>query len=225
MEVRAPAGWEFATAPDDALVTALKAGDESALTTLVERHHRGLLRVARLYLSDAHAAEEVVQDTWLAVLNGIDRFEARAAFKTWLFSILANKARTRWARDRRSVPFSALAGDDPDEPGEPAVDPDRFQPPGHRWAGHWAVPPRTWARIPEEQLLAQETLEVVRQAIGMLPPRQREVIVLRDVEGCPPEEVCAALDISDGNQRILLHRARSHVRAALEAHLDGDVLA
>lgn len=212
-------------APDDVLVHALKAGDESAFTALVERHQRSLLRVARLYLTDGHAAEEVVQDTWLAVLTGIDRFESRAAFKTWLFSILANKARTRWVRDRRNVPFSALGGDDPDAPGEPAVDPDRFQPADHRWAGHWAVPPRNWARVPEEHLLARETLEVVRAAIEMLPLRQRQVIVLRDVEGWPAEEVCTVLDLTDGNQRILLHRARNHVRAALEAHLDGDVLA
>lgn len=225
MEVRASAPWEPATASDDELVTALKAGDESAFTALVERHHKSLLRVARLYLRDSHAAEEVAQETWIAVLTSIERFERRAAFKTWLFHILANKARTRWARDRRSVPFSSLAGDDPDAPGQPAVDPDRFQPAGHRWAGHWAVPPANWARLPEERLLARETIDVVRQAIDALPPRQREVIILRDVEGCPAEEVCAALDITDGNQRILLHRARGHVRAALEVHLEGDVLA
>jgi RNA polymerase sigma-70 factor (ECF subfamily) len=225
VEVRASAPWQPATASDDDLVSALKAGDEAALTVLVQRHHAALLRVARLYLRDSHAAEEVVQDTWLAVLTGIDRFEGRAAFKTWLFHILANKARTRWTRDKRSVPLSSLASDDPDAPGEPAVDPDRFRPPGHRWAGHWAVPPANWARIPEERLLARETLEVMREAIAKLPPRQRQVILLRDVEGWPPEEVCEALDISDGNQRILLHRARSQVRAALEVHLEGDVLA
>jgi RNA polymerase sigma-70 factor (ECF subfamily) len=209
---------------DDVLVEALKAGDKTAFTTLVERHHTSLLRAARLYLRDGHAAEEVVQDTWIAVLTGIDRFEARSSFKTWLFSILANKARTRWSRDRRAVPFSSLGGDDPDVAGEPSVDPDRFRAAG-RWAGHWSVPPRTWAGLPEERLLARETLDVVRRAIETLPPRQREVIVLRDVEGFPSDEVCAALDLSEGNQRVLLHRARSHVRAALERHLDGEVLA
>lgn len=225
MEVHAAAGWESATASDEALVSALKAGDESAFTALVQRHHKSLLRVCRLYLKDRDAAEEVAQDTWIVVLKGIDRFEGRSTFKTWLFHILANKARTRWAQDQRAVPFSSLGGDDPEKPGEAAVDPDRFRPADHRWAGHWAVPPRNWAYLPEEKLLAGETIDVVRAAIDELPPRQKQVIVLRDVEGWPPEEVCAALDIADGNQRILLHRARSHVRAALERHLDGDVLA
>ncbi|MEA2168532.1 MAG: hypothetical protein QOF76_1832 [Solirubrobacteraceae bacterium] len=205
-------------------MAALKAGDQSALTRLVQRHHQSLLRAARAYLHDRQAAEEVVQDTWIAVLTGIDRFEERSSFKTWLFSILVNKARTRWSRDRRSVPFSSLADDDPDAPGRPAVDPDRFRSSG-RWMGHWAVPPGTWAGLPEERLLARETLEVVRDAIDALPPRQRQVIVLRDVEGFASDEVCAALELSEGNQRVLLHRARSRVRAALERHFDGEVLA
>ncbi len=216
---------DLATASEEELVAALKGGDEAALTVLVERHHKPMLRVAGMYLRDSHAAEEVVQDTWIAVLTGIDRFEQRSTFKTWLFHILANKARSRWVRDQRSVPLSSLASDDPDARAGPAVDPDHFQPPGHRWAGHWAVPPANWARIPEEQLLARETIEVVRDAIDELPPRQRQVIVLRDVEGWPAEEVCAAVEISDGNQRILLHRARSHVRAALEVHLGDEVFA
>jgi RNA polymerase sigma-70 factor (ECF subfamily) len=225
VEVHAAAGWEPATASDEALVSALKNGDESAFTTLVQRHHKGLLRVCRLYVKDRDTAEEIAQDTWVAVLTGIDRFEGRSTFKTWLFHILANKARTRWTRDQRSVPMSTLGGDDPESPGGPAVDPDRFRPPDHRWAGHWAVPPRNWAYLPEEKLLAGETIDVVRAAIDELPPRQKQVIVLRDVEGWPPEEVCQALGLSDGNQRILLHRARSSVRAALERHLDGDVIA
>jgi RNA polymerase sigma-70 factor (ECF subfamily) len=224
VEARVPSGRKPEAPLDDALVDALRAGDEAAFTTLVERHHASLLRVARVYLRDGHAAEEVVQDTWIVVLTSIDRFESRSSFKTWLFSILANKARTRWSRDRRAVPFSSLGGDDPESAGEPAVDPDRFRPSG-RWAGHWSVPPRTWAGLPEERLLARETLDVVQQAIEALPPRQRQVIVLRDVEGFPSDEVCAVLDLSEGNQRVLLHRARSHVRAALERHLDGEVLA
>ncbi len=216
---------DVASASDEDLVAALKSGDESVLTALVERYHKPLLRVAGIYLRDSHAAEEVVQDTWIAVLTGIDRFEQRSSFKTWLFHILANKARSRWVRDQRSVPLSSLTSDDPDAPVGSAVDPDRFHPPGHRWAGHWAVAPASWARIPEEQLLATETIEVVRDAIAELPPRQRQVIVLRDVEGWRADEVCAAVEISDGNQRILLHRARSHVRAALAVHFGDEVLA
>jgi RNA polymerase sigma-70 factor (ECF subfamily) len=207
---------------DEALLDGLRRGDQRAFTRLVERYHAQLLRVARLYLRDAAAAEEIAQDTWLAVLTGIDRFEGRASFKTWLFRILANKARTRWTRDRRALPFSSLAGDDPDGAADPSVEPERFFGPGHRWAGHWTAYPQRWAAIPEDRLMARETLDVVRDTIAQLPPRQRQVIVLRDVEGWEPEDVCDALEISDGNHRILLHRARSRVRAALERYFEGE---
>ena len=158
-----------------------------------------------------------MQETWLAVLNGIDRFEGRSSLKTWIFQILSNRARTRAVRERRSAPFSSLAGDGEDD--EAAVDADRFRPEGHRWVGHWAAAPADWSALPEERLLGRETLARVHEAIETLPPRQAEVLVLRDVEGWSPDEVCAALGISDGNQRILLHRARSKVRAALETYL------
>jgi len=208
--------------PDDdderALVAALRRGEEAAFVELVDRYGAALLRLSRRFVRDRAVAEEVVQETWLAVLDGIDRFEGRSSLKTWIFQILSNRAKTRAVRERRSAPFSALAGDGP-EADEGSVDPERFRDERHRWAGHWAAAPSDWTALPEERLLGSETLAQVNAAIDTLPPRQAEVIVLRDVEGWSPEEVCAALEISDGNQRILLHRARSKVRAAVERYL------
>jgi RNA polymerase sigma-70 factor (ECF subfamily) len=169
-----------------------------------------LVRVARAYVPTQTAAEEVAADTWLAVLEGIDRFEERSSLKTWIFRILTNKAKTRGMRERRSLPFSALEADDL------SVDPDRFHGPEHRWPGHWAAAPQGF---PEERLLAAETRDVVERAIEALPPAQRAVISLRDVEGWSADEVCNALTLSETNQRVLLHRARSAVRAALESYL------
>ena len=193
------------------LVVALKAGDEAAFRSLIEMYHPMLVRVARAYVPTGSAAEEVAADTWLAVLEGIDRFEERSSLKTWLFRILTNKAKTRGMRERRSLPFSALESDDS------SVDPDRFHGPEHRWPGHWAAAPQGF---PEERLLAAETRGVVERAIEALPPAQRAVISLRDVEGWSAEEVCNALTLSETNQRVLLHRARSAVRAALERYLE-----
>ena len=201
-----------------ALLVALRRGDEAAFVTLVDRYGASLLRLARTFVRDRAVAEEVVQETWLGVLNGIDRFEGRASLKTWIFQILSNRARTRAVRERRSAPFSALAPDGEDSDNEAAVDAERFRGEGHRWVGHWAAAPSDWSHLPEERLLSRETLAQVRAAIEELPPRQADVIVLRDVEGWDPDEVCAALGITDGNQRILLHRARSKVRAALECY-------
>jgi RNA polymerase sigma-70 factor (ECF subfamily) len=193
------------------LVAALKAGDEDAFRTLIETYHPMLVRVARAYVPTSTAAEEVAADTWLAVLEGIDRFEERSSLKTWIFRILTNKAKTRGMRERRSLPFSALEADDS------SVDSDRFHGAEHRWPGHWAAAPQGF---PEERLLAAETREVVERAIEALPPAQRAVISLRDVEGWSAEEVCNVLTLSETNQRVLLHRARSAVRAALERYLD-----
>jgi RNA polymerase sigma-70 factor, ECF subfamily len=160
------------------------------------------------------AAEEVVQETWVAVVRGIDGFEGRSSLKTWIFRILTNVAMRSGARERRSVPFSALARTE--DSGEPSLDPDRFLPADHElFPGHWAVMPTRWP-TPEEGLLAGETREVIAAAIADLPVAQRTVIALRDVEGWSSEEVCEALDVSAGNQRILLHRARSRVRTAIE---------
>jgi RNA polymerase sigma-70 factor, ECF subfamily len=211
-----PAGQRPGGEDEQALVAALRRGDESAFVALVGLYGAPLLRLARTFVRDRAVAEEVVQETWLAVLNGIDRFEGRSSLKTWIFQILSNRAKTRAVRERRSAPFSALAGDDDDEA---AVDADRFRGEGHRWVGHWAAAPADWRHLPEDRLLGKETLARVHEAIETLPPRQADVLVLRDVEGWAPDEVCEALGISDGNQRILLHRARSKVRAALEQYL------
>jgi RNA polymerase sigma-70 factor, ECF subfamily len=191
------------------LVEGLRAGDEEVFMELIRTLNPSLLHVARMFVPTAALAEDVVQETWLAVLNGIDRFEGRSSLKTWIFRILTNTAKTRGERERRSVPFSAL---DTDEGGfEPAVERSRFT-----GTGHWAVLPRAW---PEDKLLAKETRSVVERAIERLPPNQRTVITLRDVEGWTADEVRNALELSETNQRVLLHRARSKVRRALEQYL------
>jgi RNA polymerase sigma-70 factor (ECF subfamily) len=202
---------------DAALVERLRAGDEESFLALVERHEPVMLRVAAHYVDSRATAEEVVQETWPAVLEGIGRFEGRSSLKTWLFRILANLAITRAKQDGRSVSFSALGCDD----DGPAVDPEPFLGPDSRWEGHWAVSPRSWAALPADRLLARETVSEVAAAIDTLPPLQQQVLALRDVEGWAADEVCAALRISDANQRVLLHRGRSKVRARLEAYLDG----
>jgi RNA polymerase sigma-70 factor (ECF subfamily) len=203
---------------DHELVERLREGDESAFAELINMYGATMLRVALMYVRDRATAEEVVQETWLAVLNGIDRFEERSSLKTWLFRILTNRAKTRGARDGRMIPFSSLAG--AGEEDEPTVDLDRFLGPDSPTPGAWAAPPRAW---PQERLLELETLAVIQMAIAELPEAQREVIRLRDVEGWSPMEVADALEITDGNQRVLLHRARSKVRAALERYLDPDI--
>jgi RNA polymerase sigma-70 factor (ECF subfamily) len=196
--------------PQDAkLVERLRAGDEAAFMELIRELNPSLLRVARMFVPTSALAEDVVQETWLAVLNGIARFEGRSSLKTWIFRILTNTAKTRGERERRSVPFSTL---DPEEGGfEPAVERSRFT-----GTGHWAVLPRAW---PEDRLLANETRSMIERAIERLPPSQRTVITLRDVEGWTADEVRNALELSETNQRVLLHRARAKVRSALEQYL------
>lgn len=206
--------------PDDqTLVRALQRGDEDAFVALVTAYHGLLVRLALLYVPTRAAADDVVQETWLGVLRGLERFEARSSLKTWICRILVNRARTRAVRDGRLVPFSSFWGPE-DEADEPAVAADRFIADG-RLAGHWASPPTTWDELPEERLLAGETRARIREAIAALPANQRTVITLRDVEGWSAPDVCAALDISEANQRVLLHRARSKVRQALERYFDG----
>ncbi|MGZ3583420.1 MAG: RNA polymerase sigma factor [Ktedonobacterales bacterium] len=215
-----PDAREVVTSAEDmALVQALRAGDEAAFAMLVERYNGALLRVARMYVHDRAVAEEVVQDTWVGVLNGIDRFEPRASLKTWIFRILMNRARTSAKREGRSIPFSA-AWESSSEPDEPVVDPDRFQvvDAPDKAAGWWVSPPRDWVMSPERALLAAETRAYVAEAIAALPPQQREVITLRDVEGWSSAEVRNVLNISEINERVLLHRARSKVRQALERY-------
>jgi RNA polymerase sigma-70 factor (ECF subfamily) len=195
--------------PDDRrTVAAILAGDERAFAELVDRYNPSLLRVAQGYVSNPTAAEEAVQDTWIGVLRGLPSFEGRSSLRTWIFRILVNQAITRGVRESRSVPFSSL-GDD-----EAAVDPERFLP-----GGAWASPPQPLDGIPEDVLLSAEARARVLAAIAELPPQQRQVITLRDVEGWSSAEVRDALDLSEGNQRVLLHRARSRVRARLEEYL------
>src|SRR5215207_4976338 len=201
---------------DEQILVALKRGDESAFCQLVERHQSLMLRVARRYVRSAAVAEDVVQETWLGVLSGLDRFEGRASLKTWIFRILTNRAITRAEREGRALPFSSVAGDDAD----PAVDPDRFRPEGDQWPGGWKSFPASWDGLPEERLLARKTLALVGAAIAALPERQHVVILMRDIEGWSAGEVCEALAISKANQRVLLHRARSKVRRSLEAYFE-----
>ena len=207
-------------APEDArIVDALRAGDEAAFTMLVQDWSPAMLRVARIYVPTRAIAEEVVQDTWIAVLRGIDRFEGRSSLRTWVFRILTNTSKTRGERERRTVPLSAL--DDPVRVPEPAVSPDRFLDADYpNFPGHWASPPASWSEQPEEKLLGAETRAVIDAAIARLPPAQRAVISLRDVQGWDSEDVCNVLGVSETNQRVLLHRARAKVRQALEEYLD-----
>ena len=199
------------------LVTALRRGDEAAFVALIARHHVSMVRVATLYVRDHEVAEEVAQDAWVAVLHGLDRFEERSSLKTWIFRILTNRARTRGVRDQRVVPFATLQGHDLTP--ERSVDPDRFFPAGHEDVGHWSSPPRSWEGAPEARLLGDETGAHIAAVIATLPPNQRAVITLRDVEGWPATEACHVLDLTETNQRVLLHRARSRVRAALACYL------
>ena len=209
-----------APAEDAQLVAALRAGDESAFERLIDQYHGSLLRLAMMYVPNRAVAEDVVQETWVGVLQGLGRFEGRSSLKTWIFRILTNRAKTRGQREHRSVPFSALGGAD-DESDEPAVDPARFKPAEHQGAGWWVSYPRSWEHEPEERMLTEETQSVIRRAIEALPANQREVITLRDIEGWSSEEVCNTLEITETNQRVLLHRARSKARRALEQYLDG----
>ena len=203
-----------ATTPDEAgLVARLRDGDEAAFESLVATYYGTMLAVAQSYVRTRAVAEEVVQDAWVAVLSSIGRFEQRSSLKTWIVAIVVNTAKTRGVREARMVPFAAL-GD------EPAVDPERFRGTADAYPGHWWDAPADWSRQPDEILSARETLQVVADAIGQLPEAQRTVIAMRDLAGCDADEVCATLDLTDGNQRVLLHRARSRVRAALEEHLD-----
>ena len=205
------------SAEERELLSALRRGEEAAFVRLVETLHGSMLRLAMVYVRDRAAAEEVVQDAWVGVLQQLDRFQGRSSLKTWILRIVSNRAKTQAIRERRTVPFSALPGDQ--DADEPAVEPDRFLPAGHRWAGHWASPPRSWREAPEDVLLSEETMAEVQRAIDCLPPSQRAVLVVRDVEGLTAAEACQLLGVSEGNQRVLLHRGRSRVRGHLERYL------
>ena len=206
----------LASPQDLALVERLRAGDEAAFLMLVDEHQAAMLRIARMYVSSRAVAEEVVQEAWLGILRGLDRFEGRSSLRTWMYRILVNVAKTRGQREARSVPFSSIAGGDA---AEPAVAAEWFQGPEGPNPGGWSTFPPDWRGIPEDRLLGAETLRVVREAIDALPPMQAEVIRLRDVRGWSSEEVRNALALSETNQRVLLHRARARVRGALQSYL------
>ena len=204
-------------AADLDLVARLRAGDEQAFETLISRHYSTMLAVARRYVSTRAVADEVVQETWLGVLQGLERFEGRSSLKTWIFAILVNLAKTRGVRERRTVPFASLAGD----AGEPAVDADRFQSADEPFPGHWRRYPAPFGAAPDVVAEDRETVRVAMRAIAELPPVQQAVIRMRDLQGMDSDEVCEMLEVSPANQRVLLHRARSRVRTALEGHFDG----
>jgi len=211
MDIATPSTPAAGRAEDRRLVEALRRGDEAAFATLIRAYGPTMLRVARGYVATRAVAEEVVQETWLGVLRGIDRFEGRSSLKTWIFRILTNAAKTRAEREGRTVPFSSVFDD------EAAVDPDRFTQDG-RWAGHWSSPPSPW-ELPEGRLLAAEARALIERAVATLPAPQATVLTMRDVVGFESEEVCSVLEISEANQRVLLHRARSKVRQALEDYM------
>jgi len=202
------------TDPDSGLVVRLRAGDEEAFTVLISKYYGSLLRLAMTFVSERSVAEEVVQETWLGVIRGLPSFEGRSSLKTWIFRILANRAKTRGKREARSIPFSSLKDPQSESDYEPAVDPSRFDA-----RGMWAEPPQPWTNAaPEDLLQRQETIEAIQRAIADLPPNQRAVVALRDVEGVEADEICNILEISETNERVLLHRARSSLRRALERH-------
>jgi RNA polymerase sigma-70 factor (ECF subfamily) len=207
-------------ADDEALVERARAGDEDAFAVLVRRYSPALLRLARMYVPTQAIAEDVVQETWLGVLRGLEKFEGRSAFKTWLFRILVNRAKTRGVREHRSIPFASLGAGGGGAEGEggddgPTVDPARFA-----RDGAWTSAPQDWHDDPEASLRSSEALRITREAIDRLPERQRIVITMRDLDGLSSEDVRNVLDVSETNQRVLLHRARAKVREALEDWID-----
>jgi RNA polymerase sigma-70 factor (ECF subfamily) len=208
-----------ASTTDEELVPLIRAGDEAAFTELVRRMSGMLIRIALMYVPTQAVAEEVVQETWIAVLRGIDTFEGRSSLKTWIVRILMNRAKTIGVREHRTIPFASVTRIE-DDPYEGAADPDRFLPRDDpRWPMHWASPPQPWHERPEERYLGKELMGVVELAAAELSPAQREVLLMRDVAGLTSDEVCEMLEITLGNQRVLLHRARARIRSVLERYL------
>jgi len=203
---------------DAYLVEALRKGDEAAFEWLIDQYHTSMVRLARLYTSSREVAEEAVQETWMGFLKGLDRYEARCSVKTWLFNILTNCAKTRGQREGRSVCFSSLSGSEA-QPGESAI-PDELFRTEEPWRDHWVSGPRNWKETPEDCMLAGETRSFIEDVIEALPVTQRAVITLHDIDGWSPEEICNILGIMETNQRVLLHRARSRVRLALERYME-----
>ncbi len=216
--VSAPPYASAFSAIEQSQLDALRYGDEQAFRDLVAQYHSSLVRIAQMYVDDRATAEEVAQEAWVGVLHGLDRFQGRSSLKTWLFTIVSNLAKTRGKREKRSVPFSFFANYDRDT-DDPAVPQDRFIPAGEALAGHWATLPLAWEFDPVHQALNKELGNYLEIAVAMLPEQQRTVLTLRDIEGWTAQEVCNALGIAETNQRVLLHRARSKVRRALEEYL------
>ncbi len=206
-----------ASGDEESLIIRLRKGDERAFDELVDRHHGALIRMAIGYVANREVAEEVVQDTWIAVIKGLDRFEARSSLRTWIFGIAIHKAKDRGIRDKRQVAFAAFESSE-DASGE-GIDPSRFQQSGE-WAGHWAFPPQHWDEQTPEKLLAdQQAVTAMNTAIEALPATLKAVLILRDVEGVEAKEVCSILNITETNLYVRLHRARERVRAAVEQAL------
>jgi RNA polymerase sigma-70 factor (ECF subfamily) len=210
-----------ASEEDLRLVEALRNGNESAFVSLVNMYHSSMLRLALIFVPSEAVAEEVVQEAWLGVLHGLDRFEGRSSLKTWIFRILTNRARTRAQREGRSVSFSSLPEFNA-ELHERSIEQERFHGTDHQLPGSWVSFPQSWEEIPEERILSQETMKRIQEAIDILPIGQREVITLRDIEGCTSAEACGLLGVSEANQRVLLHRARCKVRRALERYFQDE---
>jgi RNA polymerase sigma-70 factor (ECF subfamily) len=205
------------TKAEDTVIARLKRGDEGAFDELVNQHHGALIRMAMGYVADREVAEEVVQDTWMAVIESLDRFEGRSSLRTWICGILIHKAKDRGVREKRHTTFSVFESYDDDN--DEAVDPSRFQQTG-AWAGHWAFPPQPWDdRTPEKLLASQQAVDAMQRAIEALPATLKEVLILRDVEGVDAKEVCEMLKITETNLYVRLHRARERVRAAVETAL------
>ncbi len=202
--------------PDGQLVDRLRVGDEQAFAELVDRYSPSMLAVARTHVASREVAEDVVQDTWLALLKGIDGFEGRSSLRTWLFRVLVNIAKTRGVREKRCTTV-----DMSDAPTHPTVSPDRFESGDSQWPGHWVRFPVPWRESPEHSLLAGEALDLVRHELAQLPQQQRIVVSLRDVDGYDSDEVCALLDLTAANQRVLLHRGRARIRQALAGYFAG----
>ena len=207
------------TKAEDTLLARLKRGDEGAFDELVTQHHSALTRMAMGYVADREVAEEVVQDTWMAVIESLNRFEGRSSLRTWICGILIHKAKDRGVREKRHTTFSAF--ESYDDENEEAVDPSRFQQSGE-WAGHWAFPPQPWDdQTPEKLLASQQAVNAMQRAIEALPATLKEVLILRDVEGVDAKEICEMLKITETNLYVRLHRARERVRAAVETYLSG----
>ncbi len=209
---------------DRDLLARLRDGDEAAFLTVVDRYGAAMQRIARAYVRDDAAAEDVVQEAWLGVLRGLQTFEGRSSLRGWIFTIVVNRAKTRGVRDARSVPFSALAADEAGRE-DPSVAPDRFAGPDAEWPRHWVTEPAAWSDRPEERLATREMRERIDAAIDLLPPAQRTVVLLRDVAGHATADVCNALDLTETNVRILLHRARAKIRRALAPYLSDEAIA